>query len=113
LEQGSDVVQSTANQCDFIQYCRLQIAQDGLRRKLLAFLFKSMYSRTDPNEVVDDYDAVPNIGLHNPEEVGPVHAQELAQGPGSCREELGPVAQNPDVANDVTYCGLPNHLQIT
>jgi hypothetical protein len=78
-------------------------------RKLLAFLFKS----TDPNEVVDDYGAVPDIGLDNPEEVGPVHAQELAQGPGSCREELGPVAQNPDVANDVTYCGLPNHLQIT
>jgi hypothetical protein len=70
-------------------------------------------NRTDLDQVVDDYDAIPNIGLDNPEECGPFHAQELAQGPCSCREQLGPVAQDPDLADDIARPGRANQLQIT
>ena len=69
--------------------------------------------QTDLDQVVDDYDTIPNIGLNNPEEGGPFHAQELAQGPCSCREELGPVAQDPDLADDIACPGRANQLQIT
>ena len=69
--------------------------------------------QTDLDQVVDDYDTIPNIGLNNPEEGGALHAQELAQGPCSCREELGPVAQDPDLAHDIARPGRANQLQIT
>lgn len=39
-------------------------------------MYSSQYMNL--NKVVDDYGTVPGIGLNNPEEVGPVHAQELA-----------------------------------
>jgi hypothetical protein len=65
------------------------------------------------DKVVDDYGAIPNICLNNPEERGPFHAQELAQGPCPHREELGLVAQHPDLADDVARPGHPSKLQIT
>ena len=69
--------------------------------------------QTDLDQVVDDYDTIPNIGLNNPEEGGALHAQELAQGACSCREELGPVAPDPDLADDIACPGRANQLQIT
>jgi hypothetical protein len=66
----------------------------------------------DLNQVVDDYGAVPNIGLNDPEESGPLHAQELAQAPCSCCEELGPVAQDSDLADDIPGPGHSSKLQI-
>ena len=65
------------------------------------------------DKVVDDYGAVADVRLDDPEERAALHAQEVAQGPRPRREELGLVAQHPDLADDVAGPGHPSHLHIT
>lgn len=62
------------------------------------------------NEVVHDYGPVADIGLDDLEEVGAVEAQELAKGSCPGREELGPVAQDADLADDFAGLGRAGRL---
>jgi hypothetical protein len=64
------------------------------------------------NKVVHDYGAILDIGLDNPEQVGAVQAEELAQGFRPGREELRPVAEDPDLADDISRLCSARQLHI-
>jgi hypothetical protein len=77
----------------------------------MLLMLGSLY-KIDLNKVVHDYGAILDIGLDNPEQVCAVQAQELAQGFSPGREELRPVAEDPDLADDVTGLCIAGQLHI-
>ena len=68
--------------------------------------------KADLDEVVHDYGGIPNIRLDDLEKVGAVQAQELAQGLCTGREELRPVAQETDIADDFAGLGHAGQLHM-
>jgi hypothetical protein len=80
--------------------------------KMLLMLPGSIMTKFNLNKVVHDYGAILDIGLDNPEQVCAVQAQELAQGFRPGREELRPVAEDPDLADDVTGLCIAGQLHI-
>jgi hypothetical protein len=77
----------------------------------MLLMLGSLY-KIDLNKVVHDYGAILDIGLDNPEQVGAVQAKELAQGFRPGREELRPVAEDPDLTDDVARLCIAGQLHI-